>query len=76
MKYKNKSFLLITIMIIGLIINPARIFAGSDYIDGWSSPGTACTDGNCYEGVVGLRITIVDKNGNRCYYSNSSNYTF
>ena len=71
---RNKSIKIIGLLfVLGIsifIFDSTNVYADTDYVEGWSTTGSACSQGNCYTGTVGIRITIVDKNGKRCRYNN------
>lgn len=60
-------------IILSLYINCNNIFAASDgHVGGATTPG-ACGGSYCYSNEVGVRITIVNRYGDRCYYDQPNN---
>lgn len=60
-------------IILFLYINCNNIFAASNgHVGGATTPG-ACGGNYCYSNEVGVRITIVNRYGDRCYYDQPNN---
>lgn len=74
-KIKKYIFVLF-LMLLSFYINSSVVHADSNGFIGTAEPGGGCSGNYCYTNEVGVRITIVDKSGNRCYYDAPKNKIF
>ena len=71
MKISKKIFVLIVCLLATLCFNLDNVFANTDAEPGNTNNATTCSGGYCWSTDAGMRLTIVDEDGNRCKWDGS-----